>query len=338
MSLWVDIINPSHVLFFSALLRELQASDVQITFRERAETVELANLIGMKGRVVGADHKDKLWKTAAMVNRTLVLMSTLKKFDRALSFENGMSVLVSRMRGRQSILLCDNDLKFYQEASRIQSLETAFKNLSDRLIIPEACFATFSQYGRRGTISTYDGYKEDVYIADFSPDPKFMCKLPYDSYVAVRPEALGSFYVLENRTLVPELVKSLISRGVKVVYLPRDRGDAEFVKGLDVYIPEAPLNGLDLCYHADAVLTGSGTMAREAACMGKPAVSFFPGNALLSVDRKLIGDGRMIHSRDPKVIVEHVMASSENGHDLDLERCKRVRRDVVQLIRESFSS
>ena len=64
----------------------------------------------------------------------------------------------------------------------------------------------------------------------------------------------------------------------------------------NIFIPVKPMNGLDLCYHAEAVLTGSGTLAREAACLGVPAVSFYP-SSLLAVDKSLIDKGWVFHSR-----------------------------------------
>jgi predicted glycosyltransferase len=79
-------------------------------------------------------------------------------------------------------------------------------------------------------------------------------------------------------------------------------------------------------------------MAREAACMGKTSVSFFPGDGLLSVDRELIGSGKMFHSRDPKAIFQHVMSSMDGHCGADLSRSRRVRTDVIRLIREACGS
>jgi predicted glycosyltransferase len=209
------------------------------------------------------------------------------------------------------------------------------KDHADKLIVPEACIESFSKHVKREKISSFDGYKEDVYIADYLPDPHFKEKLPFDRYVVLRPEALASFYVQESKTLVPSILKNLKNAGINVVYLPRDKGDAKYAAGLDAYIPEKALNGLDLCYHSMGVLTGSGTMAREAACMGKTAISFFPGKTLLSVDEKLIEEGKMIHTRDPKAIVEHVISNIKPTQCIKLERCRNVKENVIRIIKES---
>jgi predicted glycosyltransferase len=291
--------------------------------------------MGIEGMVVGADHPDRMRKSISMVGRTLALWATVDAFDSALSFENGMSVWVSKMRRRRSVLLCDNDLKFFQNRSVFQYMETGIKDFADRIIVPQACYDAFAATMDGQGVLAYDGYKEDVDLADFDPNPGFMDSMPFDHYVVLRPEALGSFYLLENRTLIPELVRLFREQGINVVYLPRDKGDAEYARGMDVHTPAKALNGLDLCYHADTILTGSGTMVREAACMGKPSVSFFPGNALLSVDRELVEQGLMFHSRDPRAIVKHVISNGRDGRAVDLSRSRRVKADVIGLIRES---
>jgi uncharacterized protein len=334
MTIWVDIINPSHALFFNSIRIGMQKADFYITIRERAETVELARLLGINGQVIGADHRDGMKKTVGMVTRTARLFMAVNDFDSSLSFENGMSVGVSKIKGKPSILFCDNDLKFQQERSMMQSIESRIKYLADHTIVPEACRESFSKWINGDRLWTYDGYKEDVYIADFHPDPDFMHNFPFEHFIVLRPEALASFYVLENRTIVPDLVKLFDQEGIHVVYLPRDDGDADHVKGSGAFIPDSALNGLDLCYYSDAVLTGSGTMAREAACMGKCAVSFFPSDTLLSVDKELMDAGKMIHTRDPVEILRHVISSGGKGKGADLERCRRVKEDVICKLNE----
>lgn len=99
MNIWVDIINPSHALFFNVVLKDLHDERLQVTIRERAETVELAKMLGIEGRVVGSDYRNGVKKSLSMVGRTLALWTSVEDFDCALSFENGMSVMVSKMKG-----------------------------------------------------------------------------------------------------------------------------------------------------------------------------------------------------------------------------------------------
>jgi predicted glycosyltransferase len=56
-------------------------------------------------------------------------------------------------------------------------------------------------------------------------------------------------------------------------------------------------DGSNLLYHADLVISGGGTMNREAAVLGTPTYTVFKGK-LGAVDEYLIQRGRMIHVRN----------------------------------------
>jgi predicted glycosyltransferase len=74
-------------------------------------------------------------------------------------------------------------------------------------------------------------------------------------------------------------------------------------------------------------------MAREAACMGKPAVSFFP-NTLLSVDQQMIDNGQIFHSRSPIEILEYLESLSKSNIKPDRSRSADVLDEVVNIINE----
>ncbi len=145
---------------------------------------------------------------------------------------------------------------------------------------------------------------------------------------------------MNSRTsIVPDLIRMLKENGQNVVYLPRDKGDEHYAQGLEVFIPPTPMFGLDLCYFANAVLTGSGTLAREAACMGRPSVSFFPGKRLLSVDQQLVDRGQMLHTRSLPEISNYL---DEHAYkpvwDFEFARSRRVRRDVMSILTDLIES
>lgn len=332
---WIDILNPSHPLIFGSIVPKLENCDVSITVRNRAETVGLMKTFGLEGKIVGCDYRQPLKKVFNLAWRTIVLFFKSGKFDATISFENGSSILIAKIRRKTSILMCDNDLKFKQMTSGIQDMESKIKMLADTIIIPKACYPAFSKHVNPDKILTYDGYKEDLYIAQYKPDEHFFEKIPFKNYVVIRPEALGSFYVTDKQSIVPDLLKMFAEKQVNVIYLPREKEDYAYADGFDVYIPKEPLNGLDVCYFADAVLTGSGTMAREAACLGKKAVSFFPGTNLLSVDQALIDEGRIFHSRSVNEIEKYLYS---NEGISALNNSKAVLTDVMSKINSILSN
>jgi len=331
--IWIDIINPSHALFFKPIINYLKNDyNIIITIRNRGETTKLAEKFGLYGKIIGKDYENNLKKIVSMTNRTLFLNLNMKKFDYSISFENPMSIAVSKMKDVKSILSLDNDLKYKIKNNIFQSFESKIKLFADFIIIPKACEETFSQYDMNSKFITYNGFKEDVYIADFSPDLSLKEKLPFKEYIVIRGEALSSFYVNKNKSLIPQLFNYFSKENVNILFLPRDSSDLQYRETKNISILKEPLNGLDLIYYSSGVLTGSGTMAREGACMGKTAVSFFPSDVLLSVDQELVDRRKILHSRNPKEIVDYVISHMGNNFKLDLKGPKIVKSQFLKLI------
>ena len=329
MKIWFDVVTPAHALFFSSIVREFDKNDVLVTLRDRAETLELARSLGLDGMPIGRDYNVNFQKVLGMIYRTLSLIK-IPYFDWSISFGNGMGIVVSKIRRKGSLLFCDNDYKLLQQHSVMQVLEQFLKSKANKIIVPKVCCEAFERSLGKEKIVSYDGYKEDVYIADYTIDYEFIDKVPYSDFVVLRPEALSAIYVREKNSLVPNLLKLFFRENINVVYLPRESQDRIYAKGYDnVFIPKNALNGLDLCYHSNAVLTGSGTMAREAALLDRIAVSFFPDQRLLSVDQSLIDDGKMFHSRVPEDILDYLLSRSSNKKNLTFARSKKVKKKVI---------
>ena len=81
------------------------------------------------------------------------------------------------------------------------------------------------------------------------------------------------------------MVRACKTPGVKIVLLPRNQKQVELVRrkwptwfenGKTV-IPSAAIDGLNLMWHSDLVVSGGGTMNREAAALGVPVFSIFKG-------------------------------------------------------------
>lgn len=331
---WLDLASPSHPLFFEGLFSALDGIDLRTTVRNKTETVDLAAQVGFEFDVVGRDFDNVALRTAGVPLRTIQLTLQAPRADLSVAAGNAMCVLASQARGMPTIHFTDNDITAYTDTALSNRLFCRFRALASHHVVPSAFQR--SELTRWGAdperIHTYDGVKEDIYVADFAPDPSFPDRLPFDDYVVVRPEALGAAYVDEGESLVPALLDSLLDREQNVVYLPRREADRQFARGRPtsrVHVPDQALNGLQLSWHADGVLTGSGTMGREAACLHKPAVSFFPG-PLLSVDRELVEAGRMLHSRDPEAIATYL--ASVDDVTGSRERSAQVRDEVVDIV------
>lgn len=334
---WIDLVSPSHPFFFAALVSALPGLDTTVTVRSKTETVSLAEAVGFDFSVIGRDFDDPHLRKVGIPLRTAQLAVRMPSSDVALASRNAMCVLAAKARNVPVIHYTDNDITAHVDGLTAERLYNKFEAMATHSIVPAAFEA--AELTRHGaapeSIHTYDGTKEDVYVATFEPDPTVPATVPFaaDDYVVVRPEALSAAYVDADESLVPELLAGLVDDGEHVVYLPRGRDDEAYAEAVDdtgVFVPDGAVNGLQLCWHARCVLTGSGTMAREAAAMDVPAVSFFPG-PLLSVDSALVSDGAVFHSRDVDEIRAYVSGRSAADVVPSRDQSRQVRDEVVEL-------
>ena len=138
---------------------------------------------------------------------------------------------------------------------------TSFSHLISNPII------SIKIYGiNENQIFKFDGFKEDIYIADYEPDPNFLDSLPFSEFITIRPENLKASYVPEDSvSIVPELFKTF--KDENILFIPRYPEEKEYAKGYsNIFGLEGPQR-LDVVYYTKAMLTGAGTFAREAACL-----------------------------------------------------------------------
>lgn len=333
---WIDLASPAHPFFFGALLKDLEGINAKVTARRKTETEDLASLSGLDFQTIGRDFDNKFLRKIGIPLRTVQLTLRAPAADISLSSRNAMCILASKIRGIPSIHFTDNDITAHVDGLYAEELYTRFESMATINIVPaEFDTSALTKWGASpNQIFTYDGYKEDIYVANFEPASEVLDHLPFDNYVVLRPEALDAAYVDSDQSIVSEILDLGVDSDLNFVYLPRARGDDEFAEDFSerrVFTPEKPLDGLQLAWNSVCVATGSGTMAREAACMNKPAVSFFP-NSLLSVDQSLVEKGRMIHSRDASEIIDYVLSLSEDEQKPDLSRSKEVHNQLISIV------
>lgn len=333
MRFWFDIINPPHVHFLSPFikyyLQENRDNDGIITLKDFAETVKLAKTKNYEFSIFGKyNGKSKTTIIISKINRYLELLKKLDDFDVSMACGHEAPQL-SWLKRRKSLFFTDNDI----------SSSKLYNTFASYIFMPRAIDnKRLDEIGvDKNKVISYDGFKEDIYIAEYKPNKTFKSKIPFNNYIVLRPENIKANYVQEsqNKSITPILMELLIKKGINIVFLPRYESDIEYAKNKKVYIPDEPLNGLDLCYNADAVLTGAGTFAREAACLGVPAVSFFTGKRLMTVDKKMIDNGLMFYSRHPHEIVNYFFSSNKN--EPDLNRCKIVAHELREKVSQILS-
>ncbi len=306
MRVWIDLANAPHVAFFLPMVAEMRrrGHDVVMTLRDFNQTVELARHNGLDGEVIG--HHGGRSSAGKLVN-LLGRAGGLARFgqragvDVAVSHNSYTQTIAGRMIRTRVVTFMDFE---GQPANHI-----AFR-LAHRVIVPAAFpQSSLRRFGcRPSRVCRYEGFKEQVYLSDFRPDPEFPCKLaracglgpgwsPERSIlVTVRaPPVLAAYHRFDNR-LFAGLLQKLESRSdATVVLLPRTQSLREPYQSRvpRLRIPSQPLSGQDLVALSDLVVSAGGTMNREAAVLGTPVCTIFAGK-LPAVDRSLMAMGRLV--------------------------------------------
>jgi len=300
MRLWIDLANSPHVPFFRALINRFEAAghEVEVTARDFAETVPLANAANLTHEVVGVHGGRQVSaKAGNLMNRAWALAGWARKrqFNLAISHNSYSQILAARALRVKSVTLMDYE---YQPANHL-----AFR-LTSRLIVPVSFpDRRLRRYGATlKKIRRYHGTKEDVYLADFRPDPSFVNQLselgigPDNVLVLMRPPAYDALYHRFQNTLFDEALDSFLSdENVRVVLLPRNEEQRESYvarKRGNLIVPAAPLHGANLIAASDLVISAGGTINREAAALGVPAASVYAG-MWAAVDEQLVKEGRL---------------------------------------------
>ena len=336
---WIDLQSPCDVFFFEALMAGIKDFDFLLSTRAYAETIGLTKRLGLDAEPIGYQGWGRSRKMFDSALRVVSLSLRLHHFDVALCFGDLAALAAAKIRNKNAINYMDNNLGLANPRTITERMIVRLEmSLSSKIICPRAM--PVDEFRASGydldRIMQYEGYKENVYVARYSPDEEFLKELPFGEFVVVRPEALTAAYVQEKQSIVPELLKNLEKENINVVFLPRSDIEKEYAKGSNPFIPERTLNGLDLAWFSRAVLTGSGTFAREAACLGNNAISFFPETKLLAVDQNLIDEGRILHSRDPHEIVDFILSHPRKSSKEFIENSKSVLDEVTRITKSAI--
>ena len=342
MRIWIDLANSPHVPFFRALAREFAARghEVETTARKFAQTVELAEAAGFAPAVVGAHGGGRLAGKAGNLwarARALKRWAEGRGFSLAVSHNSYTQVLAARMMRLRAVTLMDYE---HQPANHL-----AFR-LASRVIVPRAFpDEALRRYGARAPkVRRYAGIKEDVYLADFAPDPSFAGLLreqfgvdtETDILVVVRPPAREALYHrFENELFEAAVARLLAAPRVKLLMLARGDAQRESLNArfasANFIAPRSALDGSNLIAAADLVVSAGGTMNREAAALGVPAATVYAGR-WAAVDEQLVREGRLkrIAARDDLETLRVVKKGETSAR-----RATGVRAEIAALILEN---
>jgi predicted glycosyltransferase len=322
--IWIDLDNTPHVPFFEPILEELTARGhpLLVTARDAFQVCALADKKGLAYTKVGRHHgKNRVLKAGGLMYRALQLSALVVREQPVLGVSHGSrsQLLLSNWLGIPTVLIED-----YEYARFPRMMRPTWVIAPD--VIPDHALGCRNDHIRR-----YSGIKEDVYAWKFAPDPNLLAELGLsdsDLIVTVRPPATEAHYHNpESESLFERFMdRACRAPGVRMVLLPRNDRQGEEIRQRwpawfehrKTVIPSGALDGLNLIWHSDLVVSGGGTMNREAAALGVPAYSIFRG-AIGAVDRQLAAEGHL------------VLVESAEDVDRKIRLVKRPRRPVSEV-------
>lgn len=310
-SVWIDLDNSPHVAFFSPIIHEMQKKnyDLFITTRDCFQVCELANLHKLNYHNIGRHYgKYKILKLIGLLIRTFQLMPLVIQKKPGLSISHGSRslIILSKLLNIPSILLMD-----YEWVTNFPRFLRP-----NWVIAPNKIPAIkLKRYGNK--VLFYDGLKEYVYTQSFKPDASILKFIEIENrdrntvLVTVRPPAIEAHY--HNRrsdVLFHETLKYLHTfPNIIIVMLPRSKNQTNDIKikwkqavsEKKIIIPTKAVDGLSLMWYSDIVISGGGTMNREAASLGVPVYSIF-GGKIGAIDQYLVQEKRLTILRNSEDI------------------------------------
>jgi len=296
--IWIDLDNSPHIPFFNPIIQELKARDYEviITVRDYAQAIGLAEYFEFDYKPVGKHlGKNKLMKTWGVLSRALqfIPFALKERPDLALSHGSRSQFLFASLAGIKTAVATD-----YEHSAEFPLLVPTLG------IVPEVMPEAFTKKYFKN-VARFPGIKEDVYKQNLKQDPSLLDYLQVKEdtiLVTVRPPASAAHYhtALSDELFNRTMDKVFANEYTKVVILPRTPDQKlEIVKIYEKYIvdnkaiiPDRILNGLNLVWFSDLVISGGGTMIREAAALNVPAYSIF-GGKIGAVDKYLENSERL---------------------------------------------
>jgi predicted glycosyltransferase len=337
--IWFDLDNTPHVPLFEPVLEELRARGypVLVTARDAFQVCDLADKKGMAYIKIGRHSgKNRLLKAIGLMHRALQLAPVVLREKPSLGVSHGSrsQLLLSNWLGRSTLLMED-----YEFAKFPPMMHPTW--VMAPTVIPESNLCV-----KPGNIRRYQGIKEDIYAWKLKPAPELLSELGIDDseiLVTVRPPATEAHY---HNPEAERLFAALMERacqmpGLRVVLLPRNKKQGQeiieqcprwFENGKTV-IPKGALDGMNLIWFSDLVVSGGGTMNREAAALGVPVYSIFRGT-IGAVDNRLQQEGKLVLLESVEDVQRKIQFVKRGRKSLADATSRRVLHTVVDTIIE----
>lgn len=341
--IWIDLENTPHIPFFVPIIRELESLGYQVvlTARRAFQTCEMAERQGLKCREIGSHYgRNRFLKILGLGWRATQLLPFILRERPTIALNHGAraQILACNLLRIPSVMVMD-----YEHSSSPPMVRPTFE------IVPDVLSVDNLHCKQIDHIRHYRGIKEDVYVPTFRPGGNIPRELGLDAEIiaTVRPPAIEAHYHNPEAELLFDhfMNRLCATANAQAVLLPRNKAQEtsirsnhpEWFSSGKVVVPQTVVDGLNLLWHSDLVVSGGGTMNREAAALGIPVYSIFRGK-IGAVDRALQASGRLIMIESTSDVDRLISVSQRARVALPSFEDRHALADIVRHIDEIISS
>ena len=335
MKVWLDMLTPKQANFLGELHHRLTARGFKtlLTTREYREVNELLELRGLKslqvGRHGGANLKDKLLESSKRISSLVEIMEDQKP-DVAISFSSPEAARVAY--GLKIPHYCVSDSPHAEAVCRLTV--PLSQKLFTPWVIPVQVWTRFGINPR--DVVRYHALDPTVWLSNKS-SPKALESLKLDPkkpVILVRTPEEYAAYLSERSTSLQGMVADIVDKVLRIdedssqlVILPRYDVQAERLRkrfASRVIVPDHIVDAIPLMRSASVFLGGGGTMTAEAALLGVPVISYYPGDPTI-VEKFLVNYGLVERVLDPGRIAQRTIAITKSADFREFYQKKAAR-------------
>jgi hypothetical protein len=308
-TIWVDYVAPKDIVFFMNMVERLKnrGDTVIATTRKFREVNELMRLKNVDAKILGSyGGKTLKGKLVEGAKRIVKLADYISRFD--------VDVMVSYCSpeaARVAFGLQIPIINIYDAPHAVKQIFLISKLVDFHLspnCIPEQEWLKLGFNPEQ--LIFYDAIDPAAWLKDFSPDKTVIQKLglnPDKKIAVVRVEEAFASYLLgktsDDNSLITPLIRSALDfdEELQIVALCRYGRQKRSLSKLfkKIIIPEHVIDTPSLLSNSSLFIGGGGTMTCEAALLGVPSISFFPGK--LYYEEPLMKEKLLYH---PKTVDE----------------------------------
>jgi hypothetical protein len=306
VKIWIDITNSPHIRFFKSIIDffQTEGEEVIITARKFGDIHKLLDLFEMEYISVGKHGVSLAEKLNESTKRSYELAKIIEKEkpDVGLAKHSIELPRVTFGLGIPNIYVLDNE--------QMMAANKLTLPLCNKIIAPKAIdMWNILQFGADpNNIIRYDGTSEITHFKNFQYNENIFedlnLNLKKSKTILMRPEpSLAAYLDADCNESVLSPIVDVLENYANILIIPRFKEQEQiFENNKNVTIIKPPVDTFSLMKRCDLVIGAGGTMNREAALLGTPVISCYPGR-LLAVDKHYIDMGMIKRSTNPEEIV-----------------------------------